>query len=75
MILYHSNRKETNREVGTRQNNVAIKSLTCWLGEERGRFRNSGIKRAITVETWETAVLGTMLTVEALLKRFQRETI
>lgn len=27
------------------------------------------------METWETAVLGTMLTVEALLKRFQRETI
>ena len=27
------------------------------------------------METWETAELGTMLTVEALLKRFQRETI
>lgn len=76
LALYHSNRKETNREVGIRQQQgVTMKNLTCWSGEECGRSENSGIKRAIIVETWKTVVLGAMLTVEAQLKRFQRETI
>lgn len=82
MAFYHSRRKATKTEIGTRKWAIAVTGLSVL--SFGGLWKTMGLqtrkvsehcKQAILTGVWKTAVQRAVSTMKARLKRFQRETI